>query len=62
MKKENAIEISNVSKEYRLGVVSTGTLSHDINRWWHRVNGKDDPYLKIGEANIQNKISKSEYV
>ena len=62
MKKDNAIEISNVSKEYRLGVVSTGTLSHDINRWWHRINGKDDPYLKIGEENIQDKRSDSGYV
>jgi len=62
MKKENSIEINNVSKEYRLGVVNTGTLSHDINRWWHRFRGKDDPYLKIGEENIQNKKTKSEYI
>ena len=29
-----AIEFDHVSKQYRLGLVSTGTLSHDLNRWW----------------------------
>ena len=62
MKKENAIEISHVSKQYRLGVVSTGTLSHDINRWWNRMRGKENPYLKIGEENTQNIKTESEYV
>ena len=62
MNKENAIEIKNLSKEYRLGVVSTGTLSHDLNRWWHRIRGKEDPYLKVGEANVHNSNGNSEYV
>lgn len=46
-----AIKIENVSKLYRLGTVGTGTLSHDINRWWHRIRGKEDPYTKIGQVN-----------
>lgn len=46
-----AIKIENVSKLYRLGTVGTGTLSHDINRWWHRIRGKEDPYAKIGQVN-----------
>jgi lipopolysaccharide transport system ATP-binding protein len=45
------IKIENVSKLYRLGEVSMGTISHDLNRWWHRVRGKEDPYLKLGEEN-----------
>lgn len=45
------IKVENLSKQYRLGAVSTGTLSHDLNRWWHPVRGKEEPYLKIGEAN-----------
>jgi len=45
-----AIKIENLSKQYRLGTVSTRTLSHDLNRWWQmKIRGKDDPYLKIGE-------------
>ena len=44
-----AIEFEHVSKQYRLGLVSTKTLSHDIRRFWiTNVLGKEDPYLKIG--------------
>ncbi len=58
-----AIKIENVSKQYRLGVVSTGTLSHDLKRWWATsVMGKEDPYLKIGEANDRATKGTSEYV
>jgi lipopolysaccharide transport system ATP-binding protein len=39
----------NISKQYRLGVVGTGTLSHDLNRWWASLRGKEDPNLKIGD-------------
>ena len=42
----------NISKQYRLGLVSTGTLSHDLNRFWQtKVLRRDDPYLKVGETN-----------
>lgn len=55
------IELNNISKLYRLGEVGTGTLSHDLNRWWHRLRGKEDPYAKVGEEN--NRESKGgEYV
>ncbi|MFM8716374.1 MAG: hypothetical protein ACKOF3_06270, partial [Spartobacteria bacterium] len=27
-------------------------------RWWHRVRGKEDPYLKIGEVNDRTKSAK----
>ena len=47
-----AIEFNHVSKQYRLGLVSTKTLSHDIRRFWiTNILGKEDPYLKIGETN-----------
>ncbi len=55
------ISVENVSKQYRLGEVGTGTLSHDVNRWWHKVRGKDDPYLKIGESNDRSKKGDSDY-
>lgn len=58
-----AIEFNNVSKQYRLGLVSTKTLSHDLNRWWKvSVLGKEDPYLKIGSVNDRTKAADSEYV
>ena len=59
----NAIEFENISKQYRLGLVSTGTIAHDLNRWWTmNIRGKEDPYLKIGETNDRSKKGESEYV
>jgi hypothetical protein len=49
------IRVENISKLYRLGEVGTGSLAHDVNRWWHKVRGKEDPYLKIGEVNDRTK-------
>ena len=58
-----AIEFENISKQYRLGLVSTRTLSHDLKRWYTmNLLGKDDPYLKIGEVNDRAHRGESEYV
>ena len=60
--KNLAIKAENISKQYRLGEVGTGTLSHDLNRFWHKLRGKEDPYLKIGESNDRTQKGNSEYV
>ncbi len=58
-----AIKFENISKQYRLGLVSTRTISHDLNRWWQvNVRGKEDPYLKIGEINNRATKGTSDYV
>lgn len=57
-----AIIIENLSKQYRLGDVGTGTLSHDLKRWWYAVRGKEDPFAKIGETNDRTQKGNSEYV
>ena len=58
-----AIEFENISKQYRLGLVSTGTLSHDLNRFWQtKVLRREDPYLKVGEVNDRTSKGKSDYV
>jgi len=58
-----AIEFEHVSKQYRLGLVSTGTLAHDLNRFWQtKVLKREDPYLKIGETNDRSVKGSSEYV
>jgi len=56
------IKVENLSKQYRLGQVGTGTISHDVNRWWHKIRGKEDPYLKIGESNDRTLKGESDYV
>lgn len=55
MSSDIVIQVDNVSKQYRLGEVSTGSLHHDINRWWHRVRGKEDPYLSVTGENIRTR-------
>ena len=63
MDKNIAIEFQNVGKQYRLGRVGTGTLQHDINRWWQTtILRKDDPYLQVGEVNDRSTKGNSEYV
>ena len=58
-----AIEFNHISKLYRLGLVSTGTISHDLKRWWTvNVMRREDPYLKIGETNDRSSKGSSDYV
>ena len=57
-----AIKAENISKQYRLGEIGTGTISHDLNRWWHKIRGKEDPFLKIGESNDRSQKGESDYV
>lgn len=58
-----AIEFDNVGKLYKLGLVGTGSLVHDLNRWWQTsIRGKEDPYLKIGETNDRAHKGSSDYV
>lgn len=56
------IKAENLSKQYRLGTVGTGTISHDLNRFWHKARGKEDPYLKIGKENDRSVKGSAEYV
>lgn len=58
-----SIKFEDVGKLYNLKAVGTGTLSHDLNRWWQtRILGREDPYLKIGETNNRSTYGTSEYV
>lgn len=60
--KDVILKVENISKQYRLGTVGTGTISHDLNRWWHKIRGKEDPYLKVGETNDRTSKGTSDYV
>ena len=58
-----AIQFDKVGKLYRLGTVGTGTLSHDLNRWWKmRVLHQEDPFMKVGETNDRATHGHSHYV
>ena len=62
LEKDIILKAESISKQYRLGQVGTGTLSHDINRWWHKIRGKENPYLKIGDTNDRSTKGNSDYV
>ncbi|MDM1522417.1 ABC transporter ATP-binding protein [Empedobacter sp. 225-1] len=62
MSKNIVLDVENVSKQYRLGEVGTGSLQHDIKRWWANVRGQEDPFLKIGETNDRTQKGDSDYV
>ena len=57
-----AIEVRDLSKQYRLGLVGSGTLRDDIHRWWSQLRGKDNPLLKVGELNDHSQSAESSYV
>lgn len=57
-----AIKAENLSKAYQLGEIGTGTISRDLERWYARIRGKEDPFLRIGEANDRTAKGTSDIV
>ena len=56
------LKAENISKQYRLGTVGTGTLGDDLKRWWYAVRGKEDPFIKVGAVNDRSKNATEDYV
>ena len=59
---DTVIKVENLSKIYRLGQFGTGSVSHDLNKWWSNLLGKEDPYSKVSQINDRTKKSKGDYV
>ncbi len=62
MNKNTVIQVNNLSKLYRLGEIGTGTLSHDLNRFFAKLRGKEDPYSLVGQTNDRTVAAESDYV
>lgn len=58
----SVIKVDNLSKIYRLGLISRRTIAEDLNKLWSRITGKENPYLKIGETNVRSVKGKSDYI
>ncbi|RXG13773.1 lipopolysaccharide transport system ATP-binding protein [Leeuwenhoekiella aestuarii] len=56
------LKAENISKQYRLGTVGTGTLRDDFKRNWAKLRGKEDPFLKVGAINDRSQKSTEDYV
>lgn len=46
---DTAIKIENLKKQYKLGAIGGQTLNAELQSWWARKRGKEDPNLKIGQ-------------
>ncbi|WP_379093542.1 ABC transporter ATP-binding protein [Pedobacter sp. UC225_65] len=57
-----AIKAENLSKAYQLGEIGTGTISRDLERWYAKIRGKEDPFLRIGETNDRSTKGASDIV
>lgn len=44
---DTVIKIENLRKQYRLGLIGSGTLTEDLQSWWAKIRGKEDPNQKI---------------
>lgn len=55
------LRVENLYKQYRLGVVGSGTLRDDVGRWFAKMRGKEDPTMQIGATNTLNEVE-GEYV
>lgn len=47
---ETAVKIENVKKQYKLGIIGGRTLNAELQSWWARKRGKEDPNLHIGQS------------
>ena len=56
------IKVENLSKQYRLGLVGASTFKEDTNRWWAKLRGKEDPFLKLGIENDRTIKDNSKFV
>ena len=53
------ISVEHLTKQYDLGVISTGTLTRDLERWWARLRGQPDPYTRIGQKDAFERMGES---
>jgi len=53
------ISVEHLTKQYDLGVIGTGTLSRDLNRWWARLRKQPDPYTRIGQKDAFERIGET---
>ncbi|AUS04141.1 polysaccharide ABC transporter ATP-binding protein [Pseudotamlana carrageenivorans] len=61
-KKDIILKADKISKQYKLGLVGTGSINDDLKRWWYKIRGKENPFLKIGESNDRSTKGSSDYV
>jgi lipopolysaccharide transport system ATP-binding protein len=59
---DTVIQVDNISKYYRLGVIGTGTLTQDLSRWWAMLRGRPDPTLRVDQVHTARGKSNDDYI
>ena len=59
---ETVIKVENISKFYQLGLINHGTLAKDLQGWWAKIRGKDDPNSLISLVNSQNNDKNADFI
>ena len=62
MSTSTILKAENISKQYRLGTIGSGSLGDDLKRWWYQIRGKEDPFLKVGAVNDRSSIANEDYI
>ena len=47
--REVAIQVTDVKKQYVLGQIGGGSLQRELQSWWAKKRGKEDPNTRIGQ-------------
>lgn len=59
---ETVIKVENLTKFYQLGLINHGTLAKDLQGWWAKIRGKDDPNSQISLVNQQNRDKNTDFI
>mgnify|MGYP000859454474 CR=1 FL=1 len=52
---KTVISVENVSKQYHLGTIGTGTFRNDLKVWWAKLSNKPNPLQKVDEVDFSNR-------
>lgn len=59
---ETVIKVENLTKFYQLGLINHGTLAKDLQGWWAKIRGKDDPNSRISMVSNKNTNSDNDFI
>ena len=59
---ETVIKVENITKFYQLGLINHGTLAKDLQGWWAKLRGKDDPNSRISLTNSRNNDQNTDFI
>ena len=59
---ETVIKVENLTKFYQLGLINHGTLAKDLQGWWAKLRGKEDPNSHISLTNSQNNDQSTDFI